>query len=142
MDWVFSLEEIDRTAEQFLQMAGDKRVIAFHGGLGAGKTTFIGALCRIKGVTEVVSSPTFSLINDYAYRDGDGPERHLFHLDLYRINSEEEAVQAGIEDCLYSESLCMVEWPEKIPGLLPEGTLHAFLEVVDEGRKLRLEQEK
>jgi tRNA threonylcarbamoyladenosine biosynthesis protein TsaE len=142
MDWIFSLDEIDRTAEQFLRRAGNRRVIAFHGGLGAGKTTFIGALCRIKGVTEVISSPTFSHINDYVYSNGDSTQKHIFHLDLYRINSEEEAVQAGIEDCLYSGSLCMVEWPEKISGLLPGDTLHAFLEVVEEGRKLRLEQEK
>jgi tRNA threonylcarbamoyladenosine biosynthesis protein TsaE len=136
MEQVFSLDEIDRAAAAFLAEAGDPAVIAFHGGLGAGKTTFIKALCALMGVKEVVSSPTFSLINDYAFTDRRGTEAHIFHLDLYRIGDEEEAIRAGIADTLDSGSLCLVEWPEKIPGLLPEGTLHVYLEPVPGGRKL------
>ena len=80
--------------------------------MGSGKTTFIHALCDVLGVTDAVGSPTFSIINQYQMADG----QTLYHLDLYRINDDEEAVQAGIEEVLYSGDYCMVEWPEKIPG--------------------------
>jgi tRNA threonylcarbamoyladenosine biosynthesis protein TsaE len=136
MERVFSLDEIDAAAAAFLKDAGGRRVIAFHGGLGAGKTTFIKALCAVLGVKDVVSSPTFSLINEYAFTASNGAEERIFHLDLYRIRDEEEAIQAGIADSLESGSLCLVEWPEKIPGLLPEDAFHVILEVVPGGRRL------
>lgn len=132
----FSLENIEQAANDFWERSGNVSIIAFHGDLGAGKTTFISALCRAKGVKEVTSSPTFSLINDYVFKDKKGKEQHIYHLDLYRIRDEEEAIQAGIEDCLYSGSLCLVEWPEKIAGLLPEDTLHVTIEPEKNGRKL------
>lgn len=136
MEWIFTLGEIMQVAEEFWKHANGKKVFAFHGDLGAGKTTFIAALCRAKGIKDTASSPTFSLINDYVFTDEAGTEQHLFHLDLYRIRDEEEAVQAGIEDTLYSGATCMVEWAEKIPGLLPEETIHVTIFPVKEGRKL------
>lgn len=136
MKLLFSLENIEEAAKDFWEKSGDAFVVAFHGELGAGKTTFISALCRIKGVKEVTSSPTFSLINDYVFKNEKGEEQHIYHLDLYRIRDEEEAVQAGIEDCLYSGSICLVEWPEKIAGLLPENTLHVAITPERGRRKL------
>src|SRR5699024_10805645 len=106
-----------------------------HGQLGAGKTTFIAALCHALGAIDQLSSPTFSIINEYRLRGSE--EHYLYHLDLYRINDEDEAIQAGIEDCLLSSSVCFVEWPEKIPNLLPEGTVHIYLTVEENGRRLR-----
>lgn len=136
MEWIFTLKDVPKVAEDFWREAGDGKVFAFHGSLGAGKTTFIAALCKAKGVKDAASSPTFALINDYVYNDPSGKEQHIFHLDLYRIRDEEEAVQAGIEDCLYSGAICMIEWAEKIPDLLPENTLHVALTPVEDGRKL------
>ncbi len=136
MELFFSLKEIDRAAGQFWEAAGNRKVFAFQGPLGAGKTTFISALCRARGVVDNPSSPTFSLINDYLFEDKNGDRQHAYHLDLYRIRDEEEAVQAGIEDCLLSGAYCFVEWPEKIPDLLPEDTLYAEIAAEKGGRHL------
>ena len=94
--------------------------------MGAGKTTFIHTLCDLRGVTDVVGSPTFSIINEYLFPGG-----MIYHIDLYRLKDEEEALRAGVEDCLYSDHVCLVEWPEKAPGIFPPGTVHAFIEVID-----------
>ena len=119
-------------------MANDAKVFAFHGEMGAGKTTFIHALCDVKGVKDAVTSPTFSIINEYSYME-EGVEKKIFHLDLYRLKDEEEATRAGIEDCLYSDNICLVEWPDKAPGIFPKDSLHVYIQVVDEeNRKLRL----
>jgi tRNA threonylcarbamoyladenosine biosynthesis protein TsaE len=91
--------------------------------MGAGKTTFIKAICKQLGVTGAVSSPTYSIINQYAAANG----KTVYHLDLYRLKDEEEALQAGVEECFYSGEYCLVEWPDKTPGLLPENTLHCYL---------------
>lgn len=122
----YKLDEIRNVATKFWKATDDKKVIAFHGNMGAGKTTFIHALCEAKGVTDVVGSPTFSIINEYSYPGG-----MIFHIDLYRLKDEEEAMRAGVEDCLYSDHICFVEWPEKAPGIFPTDTLHAFIEVVN-----------
>jgi tRNA threonylcarbamoyladenosine biosynthesis protein TsaE len=84
--------------------------------MGAGKTTLIEAICAAKGVREHTSSPTFSIINQYGYTE-DGEEKLIYHIDLYRLKDEEEIIQAGVEDCVYSGSLCMIEWPQKAPDL-------------------------
>ena len=131
MEWSFSLDNINRAAKECWNALNNKMVIAFHGPMGSGKTTFIHALCEIIGVKDVVGSPTFSIINEYEY-DCDGTKRVLFHIDLYRLKDEDEALKAGVEDCLYSGNLCLLEWPEKVPHLLPPDTIHVFLEVVDD----------
>ncbi|MFN8289321.1 MAG: tRNA (adenosine(37)-N6)-threonylcarbamoyltransferase complex ATPase subunit type 1 TsaE [Chitinophagaceae bacterium] len=134
MERVFSIDNINSVANEFWEAAGGKKIFAFHGQMGAGKTTFIHALCDAKGIKDVVGSPTFSLVNEYAY-SCEGTLRPLFHIDLYRLKNEEEAVRAGIEDVLYSGNLCLVEWPEKAPGIFPEETVHVYLELADEGRR-------
>jgi tRNA threonylcarbamoyladenosine biosynthesis protein TsaE len=101
--------------------------------MGTGKTTFIAALCRAKGVQSIPSSPTFSLINEYTLMSGDP----IYHIDLYRLRDEEEAREAGVEDCLFSGNFCLVEWPEKAPGIFPENTLHVRIETLPETRYLR-----
>lgn len=130
MEWTFSLDNINEVAIQFWKGAGEKKVFAFHGQMGAGKTTFIHALCDAKGVKDVVGSPTFSIINEYAY-DCEGTKKVLFHMDLYRIKDEEEALRAGVEDALFSGHICLVEWPEKAPGIFPEDALHVYIELIN-----------
>ncbi|HEY6504081.1 MAG TPA: tRNA (adenosine(37)-N6)-threonylcarbamoyltransferase complex ATPase subunit type 1 TsaE [Chitinophagaceae bacterium] len=138
MEFHFSLKNIRETAEAFWKLAGNTKVLAFHGQMGAGKTTFIHALCDAKGIKDAVGSPTFSIINEYAYTEN-GMAKKMFHLDLYRLKDEEEAMQAGVEDALYSNNTCLVEWPEKAPGIFPEDTLHIYIEIIDSAnRKLRI----
>jgi tRNA threonylcarbamoyladenosine biosynthesis protein TsaE len=139
MELIFSLNNIKEIATRFWKMAGDIRVFAFHGEMGSGKTTFIHALCDVKGVKEAVTSPTFSIVNEYTYAEN-GIHKQIFHLDLYRLKDAKEAVQAGVEDCLYSENICLVEWPEKAAAIFPDDTLHVHIEVVDSAnRKLRID---
>jgi tRNA threonylcarbamoyladenosine biosynthesis protein TsaE len=114
-------------AKNVITAIGDKKVIALHGQMGAGKTTFSHAFCNALGVIDVVSSPTFSIINVYETKD----DKTIYHLDLYRLKDEEEAIQAGVEDCLYSGNICLVEWPERIPTIFPENTLHIKINVVN-----------
>lgn len=128
---IFSLDEIRQVAKQMLDQAGDSRVWAFHGSMGAGKTTLIEAICREAGVEDVMSSPTFSIINEYRTRQG----RTVYHMDLYRLSGEEEAIRAGVEECLYSGDLCLVEWPEKAPGIFPAGTFHCHISPEAEGKR-------
>ena len=135
MELIFGLEEIHQAAMQFLKYTPGHQVFAFTGEMGSGKTTFIHALCEEMGVKGSVSSPTFSIINEYLTEKGET----IYHMDLYRISNENEATRAGIADCLFSGNTCIVEWPEKIPGLLPEGTLHITLTVKDTNtRKLQI----
>src|SRR5262245_10608855 len=126
MELIFGLENIKEIATRFWKTAGNAKVFAFHGEMGSGKTTFIHALCDVKGVKDAVSSPTFSIINEYNYIE-DGTSKKIFHLDLYRLKDEEEAIRAGIEDCLYSDQICFAEWPEKAPGIFPDDTLHIYI---------------
>ena len=130
MDLIFSLEEIEAAASTFLKTVPEKKVFAFHGEMGAGKTTFITAVCRSLGVDSAISSPTFSIINEY--KTGD---RRIFHLDLYRLKGAAEAIDAGVEDVLFSGDLCLVEWPEIAPELFPDDTVHVFLRLVDPVRR-------
>ena|SRR5690348_11730522 len=146
MECYFSLEDIGAAALQCwqqsgmaLQKPGVARVMAFYGVMGAGKTTFIKALCAAKGVKDTVSSPTFSIINEYRYPDEKGNPQSIYHIDLYRVKSVEEAVQAGIEDCLYSNAICLVEWPERAASLLPPETISIYINAVaEEKRKIRM----
>ena len=119
----YSIEQIRETASKCILAIDNKKVIAFHGPMGSGKTTLIHAICDEKKVTSPVSSPTFALINEYS-----SPGGSIYHIDLYRLDDEEEAVRAGVEDCLYSGKTCLVEWPEKAPSIFPEDTIHIFVE--------------
>jgi tRNA threonylcarbamoyladenosine biosynthesis protein TsaE len=132
----FSIEEISDAAQWFWSIPGNNTVFAFHGQMGAGKTTFIRELCKLKGVEDVVTRPSFSLVNEYRLPDGGS----IFHIDLYRIRDEEEARQAGMEDVLYSGSICFAEWPEKAPDLFPPGIVDVYLEVMPDGlRRIKLQ---
>lgn len=111
-----SLSDVDIVAQKFVEIIGDKNVFAFYGEMGAGKTTFIKALCKALGVTETITSPTFAIVNEYTKKDGDP----IFHFDFYRINNIEEAFDFGYEDYFYSGHLCFIEWPELVEPLLPE----------------------
>ena len=138
MESTFSLQQITKTAERFWNENKGAAVFAFHGQMGVGKTTFIHALCEVKKVKDVVGSPTFSIINEYVY-DENGTKKNIYHIDLYRVKDEEEALRAGVEDCLYSDHTCFVEWPEKAPGIFPENTVHVYLELVDsETRRIKI----
>ena len=132
---ITSLQTINRTAKQFLEQIGDKKVFAFNGAMGAGKTTFIKAICQELGVKEVINSPTFSIINEYAAEDG----KIIYHLDCYRINNVSEAVNIGAEDYLYSGNLCFIEWAENILPILPLDTVNVDIkEVENQKRKVFL----
>jgi len=126
MELRFQLQDIAHAASVFWQAYPLQSVFAFHGNMGAGKTTFIHGLCEAKGVTDTVGSPTFSIINEYRYAGG-----RIFHIDLYRLKDEEEAIRAGVEDVLYSGDICLVEWPERAPDIFPPDTVQVRLEVLD-----------
>ena len=126
MELRFHLQEIEKAARDFWREFSTGRVFAFHGDMGAGKTTFIHALCSGKEVRDTVGSPTFSIINEYQYPGG-----KIFHIDLYRLKDEEEALRAGVEDVLYSGELCLVEWPDRAPGIFPSGTIQLRIRVID-----------
>ena len=131
MKYEIGLDELDAFAQTFWRQVGDSRVFAFHGEMGAGKTTLISALCRAIGVRDSLGSPTFSIINEYA----DGHGQPVFHMDLYRLNNPEEVLQTGVEDTITSGHICMVEWPEKAPGLFDRHTVHVHLLVLEGGKR-------
>lgn len=123
---VKDLASIEDAAREFLSLIDDHRIIALYGEMGAGKTTFTTALCRVLGVREdAVSSPTFAIVNEYRTLDGEP----LFHFDFYRIEKLEEALDIGFYDYIDSGCLCIMEWPENIDGLLPEDTLKVTIKV-------------
>ncbi|RLD59151.1 MAG: tRNA (adenosine(37)-N6)-threonylcarbamoyltransferase complex ATPase subunit type 1 TsaE [Bacteroidetes bacterium] len=116
---ISSLQKLDSAAAQFLELAGEHVVIAFSGEMGAGKTTFIQALCRRLGVQVEINSPTFSLVNEYFTPAGNS----IFHFDLYRIETQEELFDMGYEEYFFSGALCFIEWPEKARNLIPDDAL-------------------
>jgi len=124
-------EELGEVAGKFLETAGRYPVWLFYGEMGSGKTTFIKSLCTRLGVTDVMSSPTFSIINEYITKD----DRKVYHFDLFRIKNEAEAYDIGSEEYFYSGNLCLIEWPEKIPSLIPAE--HAEVSITVENQNQR-----
>ena len=120
------IQSLEAVARQFWSAISEHRVIAFYGSMGAGKTTFITALSKVLGVEDTVNSPTFTLVNEYEAADG----MPVWHFDFYRIERPEEALDIGLEEYLYGDGLCLIEWPENIEPLLPEDCLKVYLEVV------------
>jgi len=131
-----NLADIRTAAKEFIRLMDDRTVFAFHGTMGAGKTTFIKAVCEELGVEDVINSPTFAIINEY--RSVETGEL-IYHFDFYRINKLSEAQDISVEDYFYSGALCFIEWPEKIEPLLPDDTIHITIEErEDGGRELRV----
>lgn len=118
-----TLDNISTAAKDFLATIGDARVIAFYGSMGAGKTTFIKALCEQLGVDDVITSPTFAIVNEYTAGNGEP----VYHFDFYRIKKIDEVYDMGYEDYFYSGNLCLIEWPELIEDLLPEDALRVTI---------------
>ena len=129
---ITGLEDLERAAREFLKEIGDRTLVAFYAPMGAGKTTFTTAVCKVLGVQEdAVSSPTFAIVNEYRTADGSP----LFHFDFYRIERLEEALDIGLYDYLDSGCLCLMEWPENIEDLLPEETLKVTIQVAPDGSR-------
>ena len=125
-----TLEALPEAAEQFVALMGDETVYAFKGEMGAGKTTFIRQLCRALGVEEdLANSPSFSIINEYR---SDTTAELMYHFDLYRLETVEEALEIGVEDYFDSGALCFLEWPERIVPLLPDDSVVVDLKVIDD----------
>ena len=124
------LAHINEAAKAFVENIGDNTVFAFYGKMGAGKTTFIKAICEELGVDDVITSPTFAIVNEYTAQDGP-----VYHFDFYRIKKIEEVYDMGFEDYFYSGALCLIEWPELIEEVLPEDALKVTIEEKEDGSR-------
>jgi tRNA threonylcarbamoyladenosine biosynthesis protein TsaE len=130
-----SLSDLPGVAQQIISYAADARIFLFYGDMGAGKTTLIKALCSELGSTDVITSPTFSIVNEYA-----GPNK-IYHFDFYRLKNQNEALDIGCEEYFYSGSCCFIEWPEKIPDLLPDNYVRISVEAKgDNSRKITVDK--
>ena len=127
MQLTFTIDTIKDTCIKVLDSGKADNIWAFYGDMGVGKTTFIHYLCDLLGVTSPISSPTYSIINEYKIKE----EEILYHMDWYRLKDEREAVEAGVEECLYSGHLCFIEWPQKAAVLLPENYFRLTLQTID-----------
>jgi len=132
MEFQVTIDQFNEFAAAFWKAVGNAKIFAFHGQMGAGKTTIISYLCHYKGTKDVTGSPTFSIINEYLIEG----KQKIYHIDLYRLKDEEEVMQTGIEDCVFSGDICMIEWPEKAPQLFDEKTVHVFIEPVSEKERM------
>ena len=127
-----SLDQIHEAARQFIAEMGDNTVFALYGKMGAGKTTFIKAVCEELGVSDVITSPTFAIVNEY--RSDENGEL-IYHFDFYRIKKLEEVYDMGYEDYFYSGALCFIEWPELIEELLPGNAVNVYIEEKEDGTR-------
>ena len=128
---ISSTEQINQVAQEFIAAMGNHKLFAFYGEMGAGKTTFIKALCDELGVIDVVNSPTFAIANDYETALGD----HIYHFDFYRLKTPQEALDFGVEDYFYSGHICFMEWPDQIGTLLPTESVRVAITVNDDGSR-------
>lgn len=128
---ISSLDAINDAAKQFVAAMGSNRVFAFYGKMGAGKTTFIKALCTQLGVDDVITSPTFAIVNEYTAGDGSP----IYHFDFYRIKKLDEVYDMGYEDYFYNGGLCLIEWPELIESLLPEDAVEVHIAEQPDGTR-------
>ncbi len=122
---IHKLANIEEIAKKFLEINSGRKIFAFYGEMGAGKTTFIKAICAGLNSTDIVTSPTFTLVNEYLTEDGDS----LYHFDFYRIKKIEEAYDFGFEEYLDSGKFCFIEWPEKVDSLLPSSVCNVKMSV-------------
>ena len=129
MEILFKEEDIKQAAKQFAEAMGENTVFAFYGKMGAGKTTFIKAVCEELGVEDTVTSPTFAIVNEYEAAGG----RPIYHFDFYRIKKVSEAYGMGCEEYFYSGHPCFIEWPELIEEVLPEETVNVNIEALPDG---------
>jgi tRNA threonylcarbamoyladenosine biosynthesis protein TsaE len=130
MEMQLTIDQLPQFAAAFWEAVGAAKVFLFYGDMGAGKTTTITALCQYKGVEGSVSSPTFSIINEYSYSE-ENEVRKIYHIDLYRLKDVEEMIAAGVEECIYSDDICFIEWPQKAPELFDETVLHVLIQPLD-----------
>ncbi|MBQ3577004.1 MAG: tRNA (adenosine(37)-N6)-threonylcarbamoyltransferase complex ATPase subunit type 1 TsaE, partial [Coprobacter sp.] len=128
-----SLDKINQVAREFIRNMGDATVFAFYGNMGAGKTTFIKAICEELGISEGVNSPTFAIVNEYR---SDTTGELVYHFDFYRINKIEEVYDLGYEDYFYSGALCFLEWSEKVEELLPPETVMVTIKEVENSARM------
>ena len=126
-----SLNEIRKAVQEFVAAMGDRTVFAFYGKMGAGKTTFIKAVCEELGVEDVINSPTFAIVNEYV----DGRGEPIYHFDFYRIKNQQEVLDIGYEDYVYSGNVCFMEWPELIENLLPDDAVKVTIEEEMDGSR-------
>ena len=126
-----NIEKIHEAARLFIDAMGDQQVFAFYGSMGAGKTTFIKAICEEMGVSDVVTSPTFAIVNEYTTDKG----QRIFHFDFYRIKKLEEVYDMGYEDYFYSDALCFIEWPELLEELLPDNAVRVNIKENADGTR-------
>lgn len=126
-----NLSDLDVVANKFIESMEDRKIFAFYGEMGAGKTTFIKAICSALGVSETITSPTFSIVNEYEKSDGEP----IYHFDFYRIKTIEEAYDFGYEDYFYSGHLCFIEWPELVEPLLPESVVKVKIVLADNEKR-------
>ena len=130
---ITSLENIHEAAKEFVEEMGDYTVFAFYGNMGAGKTTFINALCEALGVEDIINSPSFSIINEYR---SESTAELIYHFDCYRLENEDEAYDIGVEDYFDSGAVCLIEWPERIENLLPADTVAVHVTVEDDDTRV------
>lgn len=126
-----SLDDIQQAARQFIDLMGDAKVFAFYGKMGSGKTTFIKAICEELGVEDVITSPTFAIVNEY-----EGNYGSIYHFDFYRIKKIEEVYDMGYEDYFYSGNICFIEWPELIEDLLPQDAVRVNIHENEYGERI------
>lgn len=126
---VQNIENIKQAADEFIAAIGNNKVFAFYGSMGAGKTTFIKAICESLGIEDIITSPTFAIVNEYS-------SPTVYHFDFYRIKKIEEVFDMGFEDYFYSGNLCFIEWPELVDSLLPEDTVKVEITQQPDGSRL------